>query len=683
MDYNQVFIDFESQLNTLLYGDNVSYFPIYQFIYQKCLDAQAIKTENIRNEIIEFYNKLIQECEKGIENYLINIWKEINNNVKIYYMNYRKFTKNIQKMECIIDFINKELGKLEDNYNYTNIESFCVKSWIIFILNKFIPFLNTEIINLLDFSKTPENFSETSHFIREIIDSIHYFTDNNLIEEDYFQKKVVSKVFNYLEQSVLIFSENIFSSSEMMIITIDQFYNFYIKLIHVLNLEIIENLFISKFEFHVLNKYLNLIENEFVVTLSKFTLDNFTNNFSLDDNLINHLNKCIKYSLDRKNLNNIISDLFNKLDSKLNNFTDKLYLKFMFLLMHDKLDKLNEIYFEKLDEIFDCKFKKFNYNLKELIGHFDKYITDVLYKSPNNINLFIDILIYQLDTDNEEIFVIYKNYLIKRLYKYNFSKKYRDIESKLILEFQNKLKFYNIYKLKKINDDLYTSHELSNEFNNIFKQNSDLIITTPGIWNISSSKPDFQNKEFNEEFNLFIGKANEFYKCKYNNRDLNWNTQLSSCVLNYNIGDKQIQLECSLDQADILFNFNKESVLTLKKSKGLVALVKNKIIIRDGNNFSLNNNFNTKKKFISIRTYKPNKKLKKKEEQEEIITKKDIISLFVVRKLKHDYILEKENLINQVNEKYNYDNDLINKTLEKLVDDCYIEFDNGKYKYLP
>ena len=297
--------------------------------------------------------------------------------------------------------------------------------------------------------------------------------------------------------------------------------------------------------------------------------------------------------------------------------------------------------------------------------------------------MFIDILIYQLDTDNEEIFVIYKNYLIKRLYKYNFSKKYRDIESKLILEFQNKLKFYNIYKLKKINDDLYTSHELSNEFNNIFKQNSDLIITTPGIWNISSSKPDFQNKEFNEEFNLFIGKANEFYKCKYNNRDLNWNTQLSSCVLNYNIGDKQIQLECSLDQADILFNFNKESVLTLKKSKGLVTLVKNKIIIRDGNNFSLNNNFNTKKKFISIRTYKPNKKLKKKEEQEEIITKIDIISLFVVRKLKHDYILEKENLINQVNEKYNYDNDLINKTLEKLVDDCYIEFNNGKYKYLP
>ena len=76
--------------------------------------------------------------------------------------------------------------------------------------------------------------------------------------------------------------------------------------------------------------------------------------------------------------------------------------------------------------------------------------------------------------------------------------------------------------------------------------------------------------------------------------------------------------------------------------------------------------------------------MKKRHDKEEAICKQDLLSAFVVRVLKQEKSLNKSELELKIKEKYKFSETLVGKTLDKLVENCYIEFnsDDNTYKYI-
>ena len=53
-----------------------------------------------------------------------------------------------------------------------------------------------------------------------------------------------------------------------------------------------------------------------------------------------------------------------------------------------------------------------------------------------------------------------------------------------------------------------------------------------------------------------------------------------------------------------------------------------------------------------------------------------------VRTVKRINLLEESELLKMIKSKYDYDDELINQTLEKLVDNNYLNFENKMYLYV-
>ena len=62
-------------------------------------------------------------------------------------------------------------------------------------------------------------------------------------------------------------------------------------------------------------------------------------------------------------------------------------------------------------------------------------------------------------------------------------------------------------------------------------------------------------------------------------------------------------------------------------------------------------------------------------------TQTDLLELFIVRTLKHNE-LETRDLIKMILNKYNVKKEIIYKTLDKLVDKCYLSSVDNKYLYV-
>jgi len=356
------------------------------------------------------------------------------------------------------------------------------------------------------------------------------------------------------------------------------------------------------------------------------------------------------------------------------------------------------IYSKLLKLISEEKIKYFaiaidNLYLKELkidkstIELFDKYIRTILYKDQQYLYYFTNLLVYYFEKYRAEeiVFEYYKNYLIRRLYKFNFNSSLINIELIILNDLFKNLNTINLHKLNIIQNDINNSKEITNEFNEIYNLGDKIYITTTGIWDISPNKYKLINKSFKQQHTLFTNQFSSYYNCKYDKRTLKWNDTMTNCILYFNINNDTYHIECPIKYADILYYFNDRDIIddsiALENNDTLELLCQYKLIKKRKNNiFTINSKFNYKKSHFTIKGSQ-NKKIKKKQDTNEIFTQKDLLELFIVRILKHDN-LEYDSLLTAIKAKYDFSSKFISETLNNLVDKGYLSNENNNYLYV-
>jgi len=71
-----------------------------------------------------------------------------------------------------------------------------------------------------------------------------------------------------------------------------------------------------------------------------------------------------------------------------------------------------------------------------------------------------------------------------------------------------------------------------------------------------------------------------------------------------------------------------------------------------------------------------------KQKNEIVFSQKEVIELYIMRTLKRDNDIVSDILIKNIKSKYDVDIKIINDTLEKLVDNEYLKYENNKYLYV-
>ena len=136
--------------------------------------------------------------------------------------------------------------------------------------------------------------------------------------------------------------------------------------------------------------------------------------------------------------------------------------------------------------------------------------------------------------------------------------------SKMKILYLNKLIFkYQIdsaLRVVRILSDYEKSLHCSQEFNFINNMNSKIINTTYDIWDLKENTcKNFVNKSFENEYNEFKSRYQEYFSCKYENKTLSWCDNLTTCNIIFNGNE----LLCSLKQADILSLFKENDFIDL------------------------------------------------------------------------------------------------------------------------
>ena len=114
---------------------------------------------------------------------------------------------------------------------------------------------------------------------------------------------------------------------------------------------------------------------------------------------------------------------------------------------------------------------------------------------------------------------------------------------------------------------------------------------------------------------------------------------MTNCILDFNINGKNYNIECPIKYADILYYFNDSDIIdnniASENNDTLDLLCQYKLIKKKDNMYTINTNFNYKKSHFTIKGNQT-KKIKKKQETNEIFTQKDLLELYIVRTLKHN-----------------------------------------------
>ena len=672
---------YEDEINKTLYNGGTKYIEMYKLLYTKSLEIQKQKNENIRNIIFNFYNQIIDKTTLTIKNYIIDIYDKIKNDLESYYFTYNNLVKSLKTLNKVIGFVNKELLKIEENYDVINILKFGLKMWCDNVLFKFTDTINKKIVYLLNYENKPEDYDRETNIVSGVIDTIGFLTNNNFIEPDFYQGKIIGYASNFLESKVQKFSQIIDSKSPNFIDTIDNFNRFYYKSINILNIDLLQELFDYKFDFYVLNTHKYNIIDKLDGFLKEIDFNKFCEEYTLSKEIISKMELCIRYSNDKKLIWKIIENFINHHISliKPDDFNKLLDLNYLCYELYYKITDLNLLIGYKISKPFDTIMFKHEKDGKLLVKKIDKYIQENIYTKKNiPIKYFQQVITDYIKEFDEDIYIIYKNALIRRLYKNDFATDKINYEVKIINYFVSNLKYNEIYKLYKIKNDLLESVVFNLELNKINETNNRVILATQGIWGINPTKINLSCLNFKERFNQFKTNVESFHKMKYENRHLEWNVELSCCTLEY----KGIYLVCSFAQADELYKFNETDAIPFSDNKVLVTLEKYKLIKRDGENYILNPKFKSKTGVLDIKSRTSStKKVKKRHDKEEAICKQDLLSAFVVRVLKQDRSLNKSELELKIKEKYKFSETLVGKTLSKLVEDCYIEFNSNDNTY--
>lgn len=349
------------------------------------------------------------------------------------------------------------------------------------------------------------------------------------------------------------------------------------------------------------------------------------------------------------------------------------------------------IFLEELLEPITDKFDN-NFNI-ELIKFINKNIDD------SNLLKHINIIINKLK--NKESFVVYyKKGLSSRLLNGNMSN--INCESILLNILMSNNNLIDVSRMLVMLKDYQKSLVYSHEFKKLFNKNGFINLTTYDMWGITpyNVKQKLVSNEFNKSLESLKNDFKTYYCINNESKNVQFVDNLSTCFIDFN----NIELECNYLQADLLYLFNDkdkimlDDILLKDKADVIASLTKPKILIKKDNHLIVNEKFKYSKPNLKVnKLYKPSntKTQKSKKDNEDkdmnfmVFRKEEYIQSYLMNFLKKNKDLEydKDTLFGKVKEKYcnslTIDIEILNKSIEKLVEGLYVENINGKIKYIP
>ena len=691
----EFFIHLESNFNRILYNNDINKVHFYSELYNYTVKIQQLKHKDSRKDIIEFYSNMINKVKFIIDNFLNNMFEKIassNEILQSYFTEFNLFHDSLITINNLMDYFKVESKKMDTTYTDINYINYGFTKWYDYVTFKLIKYINSKLCYYLDYKNKVSDDDETIYYLSEALDSIYHCLNKNLINQDAFINNIGNEVLSYLEKTLINLDTNIIEDKEFLG-TIYEINTFHTNKLNELNLDILINDYEHLFKSLILDKYEVIIKLDFLKLLNDFDFESFKHTYTINDIFYTSFKNSIKYCHDIQYIKDAFTQWLNGLIICVNDFPEILDIYYFMTMIVDKihcqLDINSSSIFKNIFSCFESHFKPINSTIENI----DKYIRIQVYK--NNlipVNYFHKMLINYFNTfvenDDETVFIYYKNYLVKRLYYYNFNESYIKHELDIINSLTDNIDTPCLYKLNIIKKDIINSTHLSTEFNSIYNQNNNLIIITDGIWNLSPKCETFSNIEFNSKFNSFKTEFTTFYNCKFENKKLDWNHQLSTCSLTYDVfkTGTDVEIVCSLSLANILCEFNIQDYLELHSvysKRDFEILCHYKLIIKSvDNRFILNDMFNPKGHKLNIKNNVTNKKIKKKCKNEIVFSQTEIIELFIVRTLKSVEFISDEDLLTMIKTKYNIEIKMINDILDKLVDNKYVDFVNNKYLYV-
>ena len=676
-NHKEFYINLELQLNEFLVNSNFEFIHLYTYLYTYCVNFQHTKYKDCREEVINFYHNILTNVKDILYNFNLNTFETIINSddkLRIYSYKYNDYNDNLKWLNKLTNYINTELSKLDTSYNKLDFTKYGLELWFNTITLHLTKFINSKLTYYLDF-KNYDNDQNEIYYLNEIIDNIYYLISKQIIDQKLFNENIGNNIIGFIEINIIDLGDMLYNLSDYLIL-IEKYDKFYETRLLELNLNYLHIKTQNLYKTHILDSFNHLIKN----TLS-MTLDTINDPLQNNEN-INTLSLVIKYIQDKRFLKTQFNTwLTNNYKSQLDD-AHKIEAIYFYNQIYNELLILNEpqslsVISLSIDNLFLSEFK----NNKNTIEMLDKYIRNIIYKNDTKLHNFIEFIVYYFTKyiGEEMVFQYYKNYLVRRLYKYNFN----DIELTILNEIINRIKTHNLYKLNLIKNDIYTSKEITLEFNEIYNLNNNIHIITNGIWDISTNY-NLTNNIFKKSYKLFTDQFDSYYHCKFANRKIEWNNTLSNCILDFNINNKTYNITCPIIYADILYYFNDKDILVNTNDKERLDVLCQYKLIKTINehSYALNTKFNYKKSKFTIKGGRTNlNKIKKKQDDNMAFTQTDLLELFIVRTLKHNE-LETRDLIKMILNKYNVKKEIIYKTLDKLVDKCYLSSVDNKYLYV-
>jgi hypothetical protein len=672
-----------------MHNSNFEFIHLYAYLYKYCTNIQQIKYKDCRADLIKFYNNVFEHINVILYNYNLDIFETIinsENKLKLYVNKYNTYNDNLKWLNKLTQYINNELQKLDIKYEKIDYTKYGLEVWYKNVTLNISKYINSKITYYLDYSKYELNDQDHEHiyYLNEIIDTIYYVVNRKIIDQKQFDINIGDIAYNFIESNIIELSSSLQTSYfDNYLKLVDKYYIFYEKRLNELNLNYLHFRTRNLYKTYILDKFTPSFKETIYTTLKSLKFENIDN----DEEKINVLKLAITYNQDKQ----YIKEIYNKwlkdayysiteYDKKIEAmyFYNIIYTKLLKLISHDNITELSIA----IDNLYLTELKID----KPTIELFDKYIRTILYKNQNYLVYFTHLLVYYFEKyrGEEIVFEYYKNYLVRRLYKFNFNSILINIELTILKKILDNLKTTNLHKLNIIQNDIYNSIEITKEFNNIYNLGAKVYITTTGIWDISPHEHNLINDTFKSQYSLFTNQFMSYYNCKYDKRTLKWNDAMTNCILDFNINNKTYQIECPIKYADILYNFNEtdiiDSSIAIENTEILDLLCTYKLVKKRDTIYSINTTFNYKKSHFTIKGSQT-KKIKKKQDKNEIITQKELLELYIVRTLKHDN-LESDILLTKIKAKFNVSSKFIYETLNYLVDKGYLSNENNNYLYV-
>ena len=674
----------------------------FQEIYQEINDLLLFEIpkniiDKINNIIEDFSNKInekfkiINKSKNFFEDFNF-LWKKIINNFNLLRKIMNRYEKkaygNIQKNNVYVIFLDylkkKIINDKETNFLQTLINNIISKISDLrnLIISKSLKLSEENVKNNLENLKLSIDFLFEAGLYKENFNvefieqttKFYTYTTKNIIEKIELENYVeyVDLVFK-LENEIILHNLNEISLKPVIInlnnilikekinIIFDKFYN---------NNNNKENLFNEKFD--LLEKIFKLfksikIEEEIKKKFDDYIKNSFNNIYkNYNKNFLDFYNNLLAL---KNNIDNFVSKSFMN-DDKFKNTGKESLIK----SMNNKPFFITNIFSRYIDYILTTEAK--NKNFEEIKKLIDEFM--ILFKLIESKDIFENFFIKKLANrclDNSNYDEKYQNYLIEELKKECgtfFVSKSQEMLSDVNLSKEMNLDYHN-KKNKNKNNDNITFYVFSNY-----------------SWPIEKLLPGNINK--------FIENSNkdfeEYYKIKNAGKSLTWHLPYCSAEIEFEVNNKKYIIKCNGIFAAILNCFkknNKENTIktiseitNIKKEEDLLPFVREivnkKILIKNGNVYIFNDNFNSEENEIHFNNLNKDEISDKENEEVEERTfedKKPIIEAYIMKTLKAKKIMTRNKIIEGVlnDLPFKADKNEVEKRIDQLINNRYISKD--------